>query len=322
MRRLLSCVPFLLLAGCGYVGPVQPPSPEIPTVITDLAAVERGDKMIITFSTPPRTLDSVAITRFSHIDLRVGPESQPPDAAKSIEIESPAPSDKEDPQPKPITYYLDVADFIGQRIAVSVRTAMKKNGHFSAWSNRAVLEVIPPLEKPVVQAEGSGSGIVLTWAPTAATQYRVQRQGPNDKQPLEIASVNTSRYVDVSAAYDTDYRYIVTGKKDNAESLPSEPVPANFPDKYPPAIPSGLTALIGPDAIDLAWQRNAESDLQGYYIYRSINNGPFARLGDLVALPTYTDHAVEHGKTYTYKISALDKKGNESAPSSSTEVLF
>jgi len=320
--RLAFCVPFLLFAGCGYVGPVQPPSPEIPTVITDLALVERGDKIIATFNTPPRTLDSVAITKFSHIDLRVGPEDQPPDADKSIEIEPPPPSDKEDPQPKPIAYSMDVTDYAGQRIAVFVRTAMKKNGHFSGWSNKAVLEVIPPLEKPVVHVEGSGSGIVLTWGVTAATQYRVQRQGPSDKQPVEIASVNENKYVDVSAAYDTEYHYIVTGKTGSAESLPSVPVEANFPDIYPPAVPAGLTAQIGPDAIDLAWQRDTESDLQGYYIDRSVNNGPFQRLGDLITLPTYTDHAVEHGKSYSYKISAIDKKGNQSAQSGVVEVLF
>jgi len=322
VRRLFFCVPFLLLAGCGYVGPVQPPSPEIPAVITNLALVERGDKIIATFDTPPRTLDSVAITKFSHIDLRVGPAAQPPDADKSFEVEPPPPSDKEDPQPKPIAYSLDVADYAGQRIAVFVRTAMKKNGHFSGWSNKAVLQVIPPLEKPVVHAEGSGTGIVLTWAHTAATQYIVQRQSPNDKQPLEIASVNEDKYVDVSASYDTDYRYSVTGKTGNAESLPSAPVTANFPDIYPPAVPAGLTAQIGPDSIDLAWQRDTEADLQGYYIYRSVDNGPFQRLGDLVPLPTYTDHAVEHGKTYGYKISAIDKKGNQSAQSSLTEVQF
>jgi len=87
-------------------------------------------------------------------------------------------------------------------------------------------------------------------------------------------------------------------------------------------VPAGLTAQLGPDAIDLAWQRNTESDLQGYYIYRSVDNGPFQRLGDLVTLPTYTDHAVEHGKAYSYKISSIDKKGNESAQSSMTEVQF
>jgi len=320
--RLAFCVPFLLLASCGYVGPVQPPSPEIPAVITDLAVVERGDKIIATFNTPPRTLDSVAITRFSHIDLRVGPDTQPPDADKSIEIEAPPPSDKEDPQPKPIAYSLDVADYAGQRIAVFVRTAMKKNGHFSGWSNKAVLEVLPPLEKPVVHAEGSGSGIVLTWPDTAATQYMVQRQGPSDKPPVEIATVNENKYTDVSAAYDTAYHYTVIGKKNSAESLPSEPVPANFPDIYAPAVPSGLTAQIGPDAIDLAWQRNTESDLQGYYLYRSVNIGPFQRLGDLITLPTYTDHAVEHGKSYGYKVSAIDKKGNQSELASPTEVQF
>jgi fibronectin type 3 domain-containing protein len=291
-------------------------------VITDLAAVERGDKIVVTFSTPPRTLDSVAITRFSHIDLRLGPESQNPDADKSIEIEPPGPSDKEDPQPKPIAYSLDVADYTGQRIAVFVRTAVKKTGHFSGWSNKVVLEIVPPLEKPVIQAEGSGSGIVLTWPATAATQYQVLRQGPSDKQPVNIASVNDNHYTDISAGYDTDYHYVVIGKRSGAESLPSEPIAANFPDHYPPAVPAGLTAQIGPDAIDLAWQRNTEPDLQGYYLFRSVNNGPFQRLGALITLPTYTDHAVEHGKTYGYKITAIDKKGNESGQSSTVEVQF
>jgi hypothetical protein len=322
VRPLAFCVPLIFLTACGYVGPVLPPSPEIPTVITDLAASERGNKIIITFTTPARTMDGVAITRFSQIDLRIGADGQPPDAGKSISIEPPSPSDKEDPQPKPIGYSLDAGAYTGQRIVVFVRTAMKKNGHFSNWSNKAALEVVPPLEKPVVHAEGSGGGIILTWPPTGATQYRVQRQGPSDKQPVEIASVNDNTYVDVSAAYNTEYHYLVTGTKNAAESLPSEQITANFPDTYPPSVPAGLTALLAPDAIDLAWQRNAETDLQGYFIYRSVNNGPFERLGDLVPLPTYTDHAVEHGKSYSYKISAIDKKANESGQSSAAEVQF
>jgi len=323
VRPLAFCVSAIFLTGCGYVGPVQPPSPEIPTPITDLAAVERGDKIIVTFSTPPRTVDGVAITKFSHIDLRVGPADQSPDAAKSISLELPSPSDREDPQPKPIDYSIDVADFVGQRIAVTVRTAMKKNGHYSGWSNKAVLDVIPALEKPVASWQATASGVVLTWPITAATQYRVQRQGPSDKQPVDLANVNDNTYTDISANYDTDYHYIVTGKKGAAESLPSEPLlVTNFIDIYPPVVPTGLTALIGPDSIDLAWQRNAESDLQGYYIYRSTDKGPFQRLGDLVTLPTYTDRSVEHGKTYSYKISAIDKKNNQSGQSSPVEVQF
>jgi hypothetical protein len=301
---------------------VQPPSPEIPTPVIDVAVVERGDKIIVTFTTPPRTVDGVAVTKFSHIDLSVGAADKAPQDNKIISVEVPPASDKEDPQPKPVEYSLDASEYIGQLISASVRTAMKKNGHYSEWSKKAVIAVIPPLEKPVVSWQPSAAGIVLTWPLSTAAQYQVQRQGQSDKQPVAIASVNENNYVDSSAAYDTDYRYIVTAKKSSAESTPSEPITANFPDIYPPTVPSGLTALVGPDSIELAWQRSPESDLQGYYVYRSINGGPFQRVGDLVNVPTYTDRSVEHGKTYSYKISAIDKKGNTSAQSNAVEAQF
>ena len=322
MRRLICCVVLIGLTSCGYVGPVQPPSPEIPTPVTDVAVVERGDKIVITFTTPPRTVDGVAVTKFSHIDLSVGAADKIPENNKIINVEVPAASDKEDPQPKPVEYSLDASDYIGKLISASVRTAMKKNGHYSEWSKKAVLAVVSPLEKPIVSWQPSGAGIVLTWPNSAATQYQVQRQGPSDKQPVAIASVNENNYIDSSANYDTDYRYIITAKKGGAESLPSEPVTANFPDIYPPTVPMGVTVLVGPDSIELAWQRSPESDLQGYYIYRSVNGGPFDRLGDLVNVPTYTDRTVEHGKTYSYKISAIDKKGNTSAQSNAIEAQF
>jgi hypothetical protein len=308
--RLVACLSFLLfLAGCGYVGPVLPPSPEIPSTITDLSVVERGDKILITFTAPPRTTDGVAITHFAAIDLRVN-------TAKIYAVDLPPPSDRDDPQPKPIAYSIPVADFTGQRISVSVQTAMKKTGHFSAWSNTGVLDVVQPLGQPVVHAEGSATGIVLNWPASDDAQYRIQRQGVADKLPVDLATVNENHYVDVSAQYDTDYRYTVTAQKGSAESLASEPLTFSAKDIYPPAVPTGLTVLAGPDGIDLAWQRNAEPDLQGYYIYRSADNGPYIRQGGLINLPTFIDHITEHGKTYSYKISAADKRANESAQSS------
>lgn len=322
MRALRSAVLFLSLVGCGYVGPVQPPSPELPTVITDLAAVEVGDKIIVTFTAPPRTTDGVAITHFSHIDLRIGPDSQSLESDKPIDVDLPPPNDRESPQPIPVAHSIDATPWVGQRIAVAVRAAVKKSGHFSSWSNRATLNIIPALEKPVVHAQGSGNGIILTWPATAAAEYRIERQGPSDKQPVEVGTTAQNQFVDSSALYDTDYRYFVTGLTGAARSLPSAAIPANFPDIYPPADPTGLTALAGPDSIDLAWQRNTESDLQGYHIYRSVNGGAFQRLPDVVALPTYTDHAVEHGKAYAYKVTAFDKKGNESAASNAADVQF
>ena len=320
--RLLAVVLLLSLAGCGYVGPVQPPSPEIPTTINDLRAIERGDKVVISFTTPARTTDGVGIHRFSHIDLRVGPDAQQPESAKSIEVEAPPRGDREDPQPDPISYSLNAADWEGQSLAVVVRTAVKKNGHYSLWSNKAVLNVVAPMAKPVVEVHPSSSGFVLTWPTSGAGQFRVQRQGPADKQPVEIALVNENQYIDVSAEYDTEYRYTVTAIDHGAESLTSLPTLANFPDKYPPTDPTGLTAVAGPDSIDLAWQRNTERDLKGYYVYRSTNNAAPVRISDLIGLPTYSDRKVEHGATYSYKIVAIDKKGNQSGASNNAEAQF
>jgi hypothetical protein len=319
----VSVVVLIVLAvGCGYVGPVLPPSPEIPATTTDLHAIERGDKIIVTFSTPARTTDGVAIKQFSNVEVLITPGQGTPGAAKSYALDLPSPSDRDDPQPKPMNYTLDVADWIGRHIVIEARTSVKKHGHFSAWSNRVEFDAIPPLAAPVVHAESSAEGIVLSWPANDDAQYRIQRQGPSDKLPLDLATANQSRYVDISAQYDTPYTYIITAAKGRSESLPSEPVTYLAVDIYPPAVPTGLSVAVGPDAVDLAWQRNAEADFQGYYIYRSTDGGPYQRQGGRIALPTYSDHNVEHGKTYSYKISASDKKGNESAESSPAEVQY
>jgi len=83
-------------------------------------------------------------------------------------------------------------------------------------------------------------------------------------------------------------------------------------DKFPPAAPTGLAARSAPASIELAWDRNPEPDLNAYRIYRATAGGPFEKLADVSAIPTYSDHAVEPGKSYQYVVTALDRAGNES----------
>jgi hypothetical protein len=42
----------------------------------------------------------------------------------------------------------------------------------------------------------------------------------------------------------------------------------------------------------------------------------------MLTVPTFSDHQVEHGKTYRYEISAIDQKNNESAKSAAAQVAF
>jgi predicted small lipoprotein YifL len=329
-RSLVVAAAIAGMAGCGYVGPVLPPSPEIPQAIANLTAVERGDQLEINFSTPPRTTDNLAIKKFSNVELAVGPDVHPFDferwsaSARQYEMTPPPENDPDEPQPQPMFKRIPASEWMGKQVAVAVRTSVKKNDHFSSWSNRVVLEVIPSLAPPEMQKpEPTAKGVLLKWTSEGeGVEYRILRQGPGEESPAQIGTSTTPDYVDASAQYDTPYRYSAVAFKGLAESLPSEPKEITPRDIFPPSVPASITALAGPDSVEVSWQRSPESDLKGYYLYRSVDGSPFTRLGGALAVPTYSDHDVQHGKAYRYEVSAFNQKGYESAKSSSAEVVF
>jgi hypothetical protein len=81
-----------------------------------------------------------------------------------------------------------------------------------------------------------------------------------------------------------------------------------------PAAPTGLTAATAGNTIVLDWNDNSESDLFGYYIYRSTTSGSGYKKLEYwpTAASTYTDTGVTGGITYYYKVTALDTSCNES----------
>lgn len=294
--------------------------------------VERGSNLVITFTLPARTTDNVAIKRFSEIDLRAGTYQAPfdfnawADSATPYQLTPPPQNDPEDPRPVPMIHSIPAEAFVNQHIAVGVRTAVKKNDHFSSWSNVVRLDVIPPLQPPVIKAEPSGEGMRITWPGSpAGLQHRILRQGPNEKAPVVLGTTDKSVYIDTTSQYDTTYTYEAVAFQDTAESLVSRPVTvtaAQNVDRFPPKVPVGVTALATPGSIEVSWERDTDPDLKGYYIYRSVNGGAFERLGDLLTLPNYSDTHVEHGKFYRYDVSAVDQKGNESNRSAEAQVSF
>ena len=320
---------LVALSGCGYVGPVVPPSPELPGTVTDLRAVEQGDKIRITFSTPARTTDNLPVKQFSNIDLRIGPSPAPFDlerwaaGAKEYSIAPPEPNDPDDPRPQTLEKTIPAAEWAGQRVAVGVRTAIKKKDHYSQWSNIVRLEIVAPLAAPAIKLEATAEGVKITWpAQDDGVHYEIYRQRAGDEQALHVGSAEHNEYVDTTAQYDTPYKYSVVAVKGSAESPASSTESITPVDVFPPSIPASITGLATPNSIEVSWQRSPEPDLQGYYIYRSVNGSPFTKQGALLTLPTYSDRGVEHGKTYRYEVSAVDQKGNESAKSAAAEVTF
>ncbi|MGH9609319.1 MAG: fibronectin type III domain-containing protein [Bryobacteraceae bacterium] len=320
------CVTFSV--SCGYIGPVVPPSPLLPSAITDLKAVERGNQLSVSFSTPPRTTDGRAIKKFSKVDLVIGPVVHPwnfahwSQTAKHHELPPPPPNDPNAPLYHAMQAAEPISAWVGQTIAVAVRTAVKEKDHFSPWSNYVVLKVIPPLKPPVVKAQASAGGYRLTWhEEKSGMHFDIYRQGPSDKAPIQIGTTKKPEYLDATSQWNTRYAYTIIALLDAAESLPSQPVRVMHADTFPAAVPTGLTALATPSSIELSWQRVSSANLKGYYVYRSVSGGPFVRVGGLLTLPAYADQAVEHGKTYRYEVSSISQKGYESAQSAPTQTV-
>jgi hypothetical protein len=315
---LLACA---LLAGCGSIGEPLYPALNMPFHVTDLTAVERGDKIDVRFTIQPRTTEGMVLQQVGSVDLRIGPVPvtgfNPNDwanDAKKIDVS---------PLPQPGAAHVDVParDFIGKNLLVAVRLGNTK-GRMTDWSNYYPVTVEQPLSNPAdVKAESVAEGVRVTWSAPNQPAFRIFRKAGDQKEPSELAKSDKPEYVDTSTEYGTTYQYFVQGLHDKTESDIVESNGVTPKDIFPPQVPSGLTASAGVGSIELAWSRNAEADFKEYRVFRSEGDGPFTQIAAGLEAPFYSDHGIESGKHYRYRISALDQTGNESAPSEPVQII-
>ncbi len=127
--------------------------------------------------------------------------------------------------------------------------------------------------------------------------------------------------MDTTAAFGYPYRYFVQAfEGESRQSEISDVISITPLDTFAPAVPAGLTAVAAVNSVELAWERNTEDDFVGYHIYRSTDGRAFERIAGPIEAPTYSDHAVEAGKKYSYAVTAIDNAGNESRRSEPAEV--
>ena len=80
-------------------------------------------------------------------------------------------------------------------------------------------------------------------------------------------------------------------------------------DPTPPSAPTNLSRKAGDGYVELRWEKNPEPDLAGYRIYRSIDGERYYLIsgGELVRYIYFKDEGLENGKTYYYRITAVDR---------------
>ena len=241
----------------------------------------------------------------------------------------------------------------GGTLAYIVRTRASQK-RASADSNVVSVRVFPvPEHIASVEARITESAIELSWSTPAQTSagdplsvvvgYRIYRSEsnpssassstqaiPNEKAETPsalLASSETNSYRDASFNFDRTYVYIVRSviqvENNSLESSDSQPVTVTPRDTFPPVAPQGLVGALLPGStpgtvvVDLSWSISLETDLAGYRVYRSEQESARGQLlnPDLLPTPAVRDTSVQPGHRYWYIVTAVDRAGNESAPS-------
>jgi len=289
----------ILLSGCGYQGDPMPPSLQVPVSITDLSAIERGSKIVVDFTVPKKTTDNLNLKGEAYLELHVGERKQ--------RVRTGEPT---------AHLEIDASQFYTQTIKVAVKVENER-GRDAGWSNVVELNVVPALAKPEeLRAEAVPRGVQLTWR-SGDRRFVVFRQGPEDTALIRLGTADARTYTDVTAQFGKTYRYAVQTINPPAESDLTETVSITPADKFAPAIPGGLSIVVGPASVELAWDRVTDAVLAGYRVYRDGK-----KIADTGVGPSYSDRKVEPGKRYRYAVSSLSKSGIESALSEAVETKY
>jgi len=233
--------------------------------------------------------------------------------------------------------------------AVYAVETLNTNGRSAGPSNQVAIPLAPVPEPPKdLSARVTPEGVVLSFSPTfkpddthhlgsapagtnvMVSNYVVYRGAKDARSFIAIGNAKESgngklTFEDNSADWESAHSYKVTpvtrtpsGAQVEGEDSP--PIEVFTHDVFPPSAPAGLQAVSSGTAaekfIDLTWAPNTESDLAGYNLYRRENVSPPVRINtELITTPAFRDRNVASGKKYTYSVTAVDLRKNESSPS-------
>jgi fibronectin type 3 domain-containing protein len=194
-----------------------------------------------------------------------------------------------------------------------------------------LIPVDPPPAPTGLTAEATADGIRVRWVPPRAegdaryNLYRAEEGGFFGERPLTGEPLTSAEYLDTETVAGRSYRYRVRTAASPGppfrESATSEEVVVVAEDRFAPQAPTGLVAVQEATAIRLFWNPNPERDLAGYRIYRRRGSEDWLRIGpDLDAEPLFLDAEVRAGTHVSYRVTAVDRAGNQSAFSETVEL--
>lgn len=349
-------VSLLSLAGlsCGKVGAPIPPA-RLSERTSQLTAVQRGAKILLTWPVPPLVKESSSTSYIERVDIyRLTEERDrepvldPEDYEESSEIIGFLDRAAIEALAKNFgrLQYEDAVDLgAGAQLAnTRLRYAIRyvnKRGQTAAFSNTVALEPSPGIALPPTDlrvTDQAQDAITIAWSqpeanvtgarPASVVGYNIYRRAGKRRQagePLNSEPLTEPVYTDTRFQYEADYVYIVRTLSQGAdgliESADSEPLEFTPEDDFPPTVPDPVSIASANGVVSLFWPTSPERDVAGYNIYRgSSADAPESGWTRLNASPhtavTFRDDRVTIGQRYFYRVTAIDRFDNESDPSS------
>jgi hypothetical protein len=345
---LTAALMTVALLGCGKQGPPLPPLKAVPAATKDLTATQQGGQIVLSFTYPKTTPAGTALPGISAVEVLEAVKPTAPDGkVNPMDPREFAAAAK--PRTKVEGADLTTATS-GDRLVLSlpvpavtaapaapagtpaappeahyfaVRT-FGQEGDRSELSNVAsVVPKAPPPPPERVTVTPRADGVLVEWTavPGAAGGYNVYRRDAQERfhgQTAHVAGAEERSWLDNTAQFGQSYIYTVTAlaqREPAVESAIGSEHEVRYQDRFPPGVPAELVALTEPGRVRLVWRPVEAGDLAGYIVYRRTGNGSFERIvAQPLAAPEYNDKAVAAGQTYAYRVTAIDKSGNESDP--------
>ena len=351
----------LLHISCAAPAEPQPRHPPIPERITDLAAVQRGDSAVLTFTLPAKTRDGNRLRATPTVEIlrAFGPAGAkaPLPAGLAVVETLPGPVLEAYLEAGRVEFYSaippeDIVHHAGAPVFYAVRCRVSKRA--ASEDSNAASFIARPAPAPIaeVHTQVTEAGVQLTWEPPVTVSggaplapsagFRVFRtetaataaSGSRTGRPVLLGASPGPSYLDSQIEWGKTYSYTVRTVAqfggETVESSDSPETQVTPKDIFPPAPPTDLVVVFvpaggtTPAAVELSWSISMEPDAAGYYVYRTGEDqaNPQRVTPALLPTPAFRDISLMPGARYTYTVTAVDRSGNESRPGTPVSVAI
>jgi len=334
--------------GCGKQGPPLPPLRTVPAATQDLHVRQQGTRALFELTYPKTTAGGVALDGVTAVEVWEAVQPAPREgkappldlrvfASTAKQVFKVADADLGSavfgdklifafplPEGAIVPAALPAATPAPRSPArfYAVRT-LGKSGKPSDFSNQvSLIPKTPPPAPDQVTTTARPDGVLVEWpAVEGALGYAIYRRGAQEKghgEPVHAAGPTERSWLDNTARFGQSYIYAVTSFNDRdpfIESAITSEREVRYQDRFPPPPPTDLVALGETGRIRLVWKGSEAEDLAGYIVYRREAAGDFQRLTlQPLTAAEYNDTGLKPGTAYSYRVTAIDQTGNESAP--------